>query len=130
MANPNIAALTTINGITTSVIPAVTTPVVLLANAASSANVYRIDLITIANQASSAQTATVSIYTNGAQGQNTAPSSGNTFSLAYQISIPANASLVVSDKTTQFYLNEANSIVVTAGSTSNLVFTTSYEAIY
>ena len=45
MANPNIAALTTINGATTYYTPSGTTAVVLLPNAASSGHVYRINQI-------------------------------------------------------------------------------------
>jgi hypothetical protein len=129
MSNPNIVNVTTINGVTTAVTPNVATPIVLLANASGSSTVYKVGMISVSNLTTTAQTVTVSVYTNGAQAQNTAPSGGVTFPLAYQLSVPANASLVVTDKTTPFYLNEANSIIVTSGSSSNVTFVTSYEAI-
>lgn len=130
MANPNIAALTTINGVTTYYTPSGTSAVVLLPNAASSGHVYRINNIVVANvDGTNAVNATVSIYTNGAQSQGSAPSSGTAYPIASTISVPANASLIVTDKTTSFYLQEGTSISITSGTASKLTFTVSYEDI-
>ena len=75
MANPNIVAVTSIYGNTTYYTPSGTTAVVLLPNAASSGLVYKIDQIVVANvNGSSAANATVSVYTNGAVAQGSAPS--------------------------------------------------------
>ena len=130
MSNPNIVNVQGILGQTTYVIPNVNTPVVLLANGSGSANVYKIGVITVANLSAGAQTATVSYYTNGAQSQNTAPAGGVTATLINQVSIPANASLVVMDKTSPIYLPENSSLVVTTPYPSQLSFVTSYEQIY
>lgn len=130
MANPNIAALTTINGVTTYYTPSGTSAVVLLPNAASSGHVYRINSIVVANvDGTNAVNATVSIYTNGAQSQGSAPSSGTAYPIASTISVPANASLIVTDKTTSFYLQEGTSISITSATASKLTFTVSYEDI-
>lgn len=130
MSNPNIVNINGINGNTTFVIPSSANPTVLLANAANSANVYKIGLISVANQTSSAQTATVSIYTNGGQTQNTSPSGGVTYPLAVNLTVPGNASLVVTDKTSPFYLSENQSIVVTTAYANQLAFVTSYEQLF
>jgi hypothetical protein len=45
------------------------------------------------------------------------------------VSVPADASLIVTDKTTGLYLMEGTSIIVTSGTTSGLTFTISYESI-
>jgi hypothetical protein len=43
--------------------------------------------------------------------------------------VPANASLIVTDKTTAFYVGEAQSVVVTSGTTNAIEMVASYEAI-
>ena len=130
MANPNIVNVTNIYGLTTYYTPAVTTAVVLLANAASSGKVYKINQIMVANvDGTNAVNATVAIYTNGAVAQGSAPAGGTAYAIASTISVPANASLIVSDKSTAFYLQEGTSISITSGTASKLVFTVSYEDI-
>ena len=49
--------------------------------------------------------------------------------LAYQISVPPNASLIVSDKTTAFYITENQSLAVISGTASALTYVASFEAI-
>jgi hypothetical protein len=128
MAAPNIASLTTITGKTTYLTPGGTTAVVLLPNAASSNNVLKINQIVVANvDGTNAVDATVSIYTNGAVAQGSAPSGGTAFPIASTISVPADASLIVVDKTTGLYLEEGTSISVTSGTASKLTFSVSYE---
>lgn len=130
MANPNIVNVTSITGNTTYFTPSGTTSVVLLPNAASSNNVFRIDQIVVANvSGTSAANATVSIYTNGAVAQGSAPSGGTAYPVASTISVPANASLIVVDKTTSIYLQEGTSIVITSGTANALTFSVSYEII-
>ena len=89
MANPNIVAVTTIYGTTTYYTPSGTTAVVLLANTASSGKVYKINQIVCANTTASAANATVSIYTNGAVAQGSAPSGGTAYPVVSTISVPA-----------------------------------------
>lgn len=128
MAAPNIASLTTITGKTTYFTPSGTTAVVLLQNAASSNTVLKINQIVVANvDGTNAVDATVSIYTNGGVAQGSAPSGGTAFPIASTVSVPADASLIVVDKTTGIYLEENTSISITSGTASKLTFSVSYE---
>ena len=129
MANPNIVNVTSIYGNTTYYTPSGVTAVVLLPNAASSGVVNKIGNVVVSNVTASAANATVSIYSNGAVAQGSAPSGGTAYPLAFQVSVPANATLVVVDKSTSFYLQEGTSISITSGTANSLTFTTSYEAI-
>jgi hypothetical protein len=130
MAAPNIASLTTITGKTTYFTPTGTTAVVLLPNAAASNNVFKINQIVVANiDGTNAVDATVSIYTNGAVAQGSAPAGGTAFPIASTISVPADASLIVVDKTTGLYLEEGTSISITSGTASKLTFSVSYEIL-
>jgi hypothetical protein len=130
MANPNLLAATTASGTTTYYTPTGTSAVVLVPNAASSGQVFKINQIVATNvNGSSAVNATVSIYTNGAQAQGNAPSSGTAYPIASTISVPANAALIVVDKTTQLYLQEGTSITVTSGTANGITYSISYEVI-
>ena len=130
MAAPNILSLTTATGKTTYYTPSGTTAVVLLTNAASSGKVLKINQIIVANvDGTNAVDCTVSIYTNGGVAQGSAPSGGTAYPIASTISVPADASLIVSDKTTQIYLEENTCISVTSGTASKLTFTVSYEEL-
>jgi hypothetical protein len=130
MANPNIVAVTSILGVTTYLTPSATTAVVLLPNAASSGKVFKINQIVAANvDGSSAVNTTVSLYTNGAVAQGSAPSGGTAFPIVSTISVPADASLIAVDKTTAIYLMEGTSISVTSGTASKITYSISYEEI-
>ena len=131
MANPNIAnSALKIFGTTTQLTPGGTTAVVLLANTSTSNQVYKINQIVAANvNGTSAVDTTVSIYTNGAQAQGSAPSSGTAFPIVSTVSVPADASLIVVDKTTAIYLVEDRSISVTSGTASGITYSISYEVL-
>jgi hypothetical protein len=130
MANPNIVSVTKIYGTTTYLTPSGTTAVVLLANTASSGKVYKINQIVCSNvNGSAAVSATVSIYTNGAVAQGSAPSGGTAYPVISAVSVPINASLIAVDKTTAIYLMEGTSISVTSGTASGITYTISYEDI-
>jgi hypothetical protein len=130
MANPNIVNVTTIYGSTTYYTPTGTTAVVLLANAAASGKVYRINQIVCANvNGSAAVNATVSIYTNGAVAQGSAPSGGVAYPVISTVSVPANASIIAVDKSTAIYLQEGTSISITSGTASGITYSVSYEDI-
>lgn len=130
MAAPNIVNVTTIYGKTTYYTPSGTTAVVLLTNASGSGKVLKINQIVAANvNGASAVDCTVSIYTNGAVAQGSAPSGGTAYPVASTISVPADASLIVTDKTTAIYLEEDKCISVTSGTASGITFSISYEEI-
>lgn len=124
MANPNIVNVTTIYGKTVNATPANATTNVLLANAASSGKVLKIDMIVAANvDGTNAYNTTVSV-------NSAADGTGTSYPIASTISVPPNASLIASDKTTSFYLEENKSIVVTSSTASKIAYTVSYEEIY
>ena len=130
MANPNITNVTAIYGTTTYLTPSGTSAVVLLPNSASSGQVLKINQIVAANvNGSSAVNATVSIYTNGAVAQGSAPSGGTGYPIVSTVSVPADASLIVVDKTTAIYLMENQLISVTSGTASGITYSISYEVI-
>ena len=129
MSSPNIVNVTSIIGTTTYYVPAGTAALVLIPNAAASGTVFKINQIVVANTTASAANVTVAIYSNGAVAQGSAPSGGAAYPIVSAVSVPANASLIAVDKTTAVYLMEGNSITITSGTASALVFTISYEVI-
>lgn len=123
MAAPNIVNVTTITGKTTYLTPANTTANVLLANAAASGKVYKINSIVAAN-VDGVNAVDVTVAINSA-----AAGSGTSYPIGSTISVPADASLIIVDKATAFYLEEDKSIVVTSGTASKITYTVSYEEI-
>jgi len=122
MANPNIVNATSIIGNSLSVAVA-TSATQLASNAASSSKVFKINSIVIANiDGTTAADITVNIYSAAALG-------GTAIAIASTISVPADASLIVTDKTTSFYLLENQSIGAIAGAANDLVATISFEEI-
>ena len=123
MANPNIVNVSSIYGTTTYVALSTTSATTLLSNAASSGKVFKVDDIVVSNvNGSTAANVTVSVNSAAACG-------GTAYRLAYQISVPAGASLIVTDKSTAFYLMENQSVVITAGTANYLEAVLSYEDI-
>ena len=126
MANPNIVAVTAIVGNTsTNLISSTADPfaTALASNAASSGKVYKINSIVVANvDGTSAADITIKIFSAAALG-------GTGTQIASTISVPADASLIVTDKTTSFYLLEDKSIGATASAANDLVVTVSWEEI-
>jgi hypothetical protein len=127
---PNIVNVANIYAKTTYLTPAVTTAVVLLANPAASNKVLKVNQVLAANvDGTNSINATVSIYTNGAVAQGSAPSGGTAFPIIFTVAIPAGATLNVLDKSTAVYLEEGTSITVTSGTASKITYTVSYEDI-
>jgi hypothetical protein len=122
MATPNIVGVTDIRGNTVYLIPSTTGATTWTGLTPATNTVNKIDSITATNVTSSAATITVSINSATAGG-------GTAYRLCYQISVPANASLIIVDKTTSFYVNDAQSVVVTSGTGSALELVATYEAI-
>jgi hypothetical protein len=123
MANPNIVAVTSILGNTTFLTPSDTSANVLLSNAASSGNVLKINQIVAANVNGIKRRGYYCGYITSSGGGGTA------FPIVSTVSVPADASIIVTDKTTAIYLMEDQSIVVTSGTSSGISYTISYEAI-
>jgi hypothetical protein len=122
MANPNIVNVTSIYGNTSYLIPSTTGATTWTALTPASNTVNKIDNIVAANVTGSVAAVTVAI-------NSAAAGAGTNYRIVYQIPVPVNASIVVVDKSTAFYLGEAQSIVVTVGTANAIELTGSYEAI-
>ena len=123
MAAPNIVNVTTITGKTTYAALTTTLTTVLLANSAASGKVFKINSIMVAN-VDGTNSADVTIDINTA-----AAGSGTSYALANTISVPADATLSVIDKTNSFYLEEDKSILGGASANGDLEIVISYEEI-
>jgi len=123
MSQPNIVNVTSIYGNSASVSLSTTSATQLASNAASSGTVLKVNSIVVANtNGTSAANITINLYSAAALG-------GTAFPIASTISVPANASLIITDKTTSFYLLENQSIGATAGTANYLTVTASWETI-
>ena len=126
MAAPNIVNVTTITPNTVSITPSDTSRNALVA-APSSGTAYKINQIMVSNiDGTNAVNATVELRL----------ADGTTYrAIGSTISVPANATLVMLDKTTMLYLvdtsvtGQASTLWATSGTASKLTFTCSYEAI-
>lgn len=132
MANPNIAALTSIYGNTAYVIPSTTAVSVawtyngstaLTGLTPASGTVNKITSIMATNVTGTAATITIGISNNSTY------ASGTPYYIAYQISVPANSTLIITDKTTGFYITENQSVGVIVGTGSALNIVATVEAI-
>jgi len=132
MANPNIVNVTSIYGNTAYVTPGSTsvstawtyngsTSLTGLTPATNSVN--KIDSIIATNTTGSTANASVAISNNATYG------SGTAYYIASTIPVPANSSLVITDKSTSFYLTENQSLGVISGTSSALTFVASFEVI-
>lgn len=122
MATPNIVIVSDIRANTTYLVPTTTTATTWTALTPTTNTVNKVNYMTASNVTASAATITVSI-------NNATAGAGTAYRLAYQISIPGNASLIILDKTTALYVTDAQSIVVTSGTTNAIEMVASFEAI-
>jgi hypothetical protein len=124
MANPNIVNVTSILGNSSQTICTSTSVFSICSNAASSNKVFKINSIVVANvDGTNACDATINIYSNATAG------SGTAFAVVSTVSVPADATLIVTDKTTTFYLLENQSIGAIGSVANDLVVTCSWEEI-
>ncbi len=122
MANPNIVNVTSIYGNTSYLIPSTTGATTWTALTPAVNTVNKVNNIVASNVTGSAVAVTVSI--NSATG-----GGGTAYRIAFQISVPANSSLIIVDKTTAIYVGETQSVVVTVGTANAIELTASYEAL-
>jgi hypothetical protein len=95
MAAPNIVNVSTITGKSATVALSTTSATTLVSNAASSNAVYKINMIQVANvDGTNAADITIDVHSAASGG-------GTAYSLVSTVSVPADASLVVLDKTTR-----------------------------
>ena len=122
MAAPNLIGATTITGKTSGTSLTTTSATSVLNNAASSGKVLKVNTLNVANTTSTAATITV-VYNTGAA------LAGTSFAIVGTMQVPANATINVIDKSSQYYLEENTSFGATAGTANALVVTVSYEDI-
>lgn len=134
MPNPNISNISSILGNTGYVIPSSsatattswtfngTTSLTGLTPAANS--VHKINTIIVANTTGGAVAATIAVGNNATFGSSTV-----TVYPAYQINVPANASLIIIDKTTPLYITENQSVAAFSATGNALTFVASFEIL-
>ena len=123
MANPNMISATAIYGNNASVSLSTTSATSIVSNAAASGKIFKINTIIVANvDGAVAADITINKYSAAALG-------GTAFPIASTISVPADSTLIVLDKTTTLYLKENESIGATAAVANDLVVTCSWEEI-
>ena len=118
MANPNLFATSALYGKTAGM--AVTTSTTaIVTNSVSSGKVYKINSLIIANvDGTNSADVTVSIYKSTTQ-----------YKIANTIPVPADASLVVISRDNQVYLEEGDSVRISASANSDLQAVCSWEEI-
>ena len=121
MAAPNIVNVATITAKSSAALLTASLAS-QVSNGASSGKVLKINNIVISNITASAATVRLA-YNTAAAG------AGTSYYLAYDISVPAAASLIITDKTTAFYLEENTSVVALAGTINALHCVVSFEEL-
>jgi hypothetical protein len=118
MANPNIVAVTTINGNTT--VQSVTTAATaIVENDSSSGKVYKINCLIVSNiDGVNASDITVDLYRNT-----------TAYKIVSTVSVAADSSFTAIDKTLALYLMEGDALRLTAGNNSRLQAVCSFEEI-
>lgn len=122
MAAPNLIAATTINGKTTGANLTTTSATSVLNNASGSGKLLKVNTLNVANYGASTAAITVSWYSAASLG-------GTAYAIAGNVSVPAGSTLNIIDKTSQYYLEENQSLGATAGTANTLIVTCSYEDI-
>ena len=119
MAAPNIVNVTTITG-KTAVANVSTVAADVVSNGAASNKVFKINSLIISNiNGTAAADITASVLRSSIE-----------YKFAHTVSVPADAALVVLSKDNALYLEEGDSIRLTASSNSYLQAVCSYEEIY
>ena len=122
MAEPNLVNTTTIYGRTSGANLTSTSATTVLDNPASSGKCLKINTVNACNYTANTANITVSYY----DGANV---TGTQFQIVGAVSIPANSTLNIIDKSSQYYLEENNSLGATAGTANTIIVTCSYEDI-
>lgn len=119
MANPNIVQTSTIYG-RTDVLDVTTTATAITSNAASSGKVYKINALVVSNiNGSTAVDINVDLFRNS-----------TAYRVASTVSVPSDSSLIVISKDNPIYLNEGDSLRLTAGAASSAQAICSYEELF
>jgi hypothetical protein len=124
MAAPNIVNVSLINANSNVQTLSTTAEIGLLSNPASSGKVYKVNTIMVANREPNANAVNVTVNLYSA-----AALTGTGTYIAQLISVPGNATLIITDKSTAFYLQEDKSIGIKSGTSNGLTVMTSWEEI-
>jgi hypothetical protein len=118
MANPNIVEVTSIYG-DTEVINATTANANVVQNAVSSGEVYKINSLFASNiNPTDVMGISVDLIRNS-----------NAFSIARNVAVPYNSTMVVISKESAIYLREGDALQINASSDANVQVICSYEVI-
>jgi len=118
MSAPNIVEITTITG-KSSVLALTTSPQAIVENPAASGQVIKLNQVMVANvDGTNACNLTVDLYRGSAA-----------YRLLYLIAVPARASLIAIAKDACLYLEEGDSLRLTASADSDLEAVCSYEVL-
>lgn len=123
MTAPNIINASIINGNTVGVSLSTTANTTVLSNADSSNRVYKINTLNIANLTGNTGLITIRWYDNATI------TSGNGYAIAANIAVPGQTTLNLIDKTSQYYLQENQSLGAIANVANAFTVTCSYEDI-
>lgn len=115
MSAPNIVNVATING-KTAVLAVPATVTAMITNAAASSTVLKVNALYISNITAGAVTVTAEVYRSTVS-----------YRFAYAISIPAASTLDVISKS--IYLEEGDTLRLTASAGSSLEAVASYEVL-
>ena len=124
MAAPNIVSVALINANANTQLLSTTSEIGLLSNPASSGKVYKVNTILVANRETNANAVNVTVNLYSA-----AALTGTGIYLTNLISVPGFSTLVISDKSTSFYLEENKSIGIKSGASNGLTVMCSWEEI-
>ena len=118
MAAPNIVNVSTITAKTHAVGLTATVTTDILANAASSGKVFKINTIIVAN-VDGTNSADATVYYND----------GTRFGIVNTVAVPADSTLIALDKNSVIYLEEGTKIEGGASAANDLDIIISYEEI-
>ena len=119
MANPNIYNATDIRGKTVGLAVG-TSAAAIVTNSSGSNKIFKINSLIVANiDGSAAADVTATVFKN----------QSTEFNLTFTVSVPADSTLVVISKDTGIYLEENDSIRLTASAAGDLHAICSYEEI-
>lgn len=123
MANPNIVQVTSILGNNFIGNLESTGTFLVVNNPDSSGKIYKLNNLTLSNyDGSNNYSASVTVFAEDDLG-------GNAVSFLNNVTIPANSSIAVIDKTTSIYLKENQSLGVNANTASKVAVVSSWEEI-
>jgi hypothetical protein len=122
MAAPNLIGATTINGKTTGVSLTTTAATSVVSNASGSNKCLKVNTLNVSNYGASSALITVGWY-------NQAALAGTRFNIVANVIVPTGSTLNVIDKSSQYYLEENQSLGAIAGTANLLMVTCSYEDI-